>query len=324
MPTVVAAWTQVIVDYAAARGIDVTRPDVDLSHRDLRVPAHLDDAIWQAADHALGDDDLGIHIAESGISAESFGVVGYLVRASTTVGEALARAQQFHRLVKDRGRLEIAATPTGAVVIDAPELDRAQWPRPIAELTIANYLHLARAWTGARIVPREVRFQHARPRNTRELERFFGARLRFDQRDNALVLERDVLGLPFTTSEPALGAYLEASASARLETLPAPSLVDEVRAAIDDELRGGDVDIERVARKVGVTPRSLQRRLREEGTSYRELIDTVRHKRAVDLLQRGIPFGDIAERLGFSEARAFRRAFRRWTGLVPSAVARGA
>jgi AraC-like DNA-binding protein len=326
MPTVVAAWTKVIVDYAAARGVDVTRPDVDLSHHDLRVPAHLDDAIWQAADDALGDDDLGIHLAESGVSAASFGVVGYLVRASTTVGEALVRSQQFHRLVKDRGRLEVVAAPAGAgaTVIDAPEVDRAQWPRAIAELSIANYVHLARAWTGARIVPREVRFQHARPRDTRELERFFGCKLTFDQRDNALVLTREVLALPFTTSEPALGSYLEAAATARLDRLPAPSLVDEVRGAIDDELRNGDVDIERVARRVGATPRSLQRRLRDEGTSYRELIDTIRHNRAVDLLQRGVPFGDIAERLGFSEARAFRRAFRRWTGLVPSAIARTA
>jgi hypothetical protein len=79
MPTVVAAWTRVIVDHAAAHGIDVSRPDVDLSQRDLRIPAHLDEAIWPAADRALGDDDLGVHLAESGISAASFGVVGYLV-----------------------------------------------------------------------------------------------------------------------------------------------------------------------------------------------------------------------------------------------------
>ena len=251
-------------------------------------------------------------------------MVGYLVRASKTVGEALARAQQFHRLVKDRSRLEIVASPAGAMVIDAPELYRAPWPRAIAELTIANYVHLSRAWTGARIIPREVRFQHARPRDTRELERFFGCKLRFEQRDNALVLARDVLDLPLTTSEPELGSYLESAASARLAQLPLPSLLDEVRGAIGDELHTGEVDIERVARRVGVTPRSLQRRLRDEGTSYRELVDAIRHKRAIDLMQRGVPFGDIAEYLGFSEARAFRRAFRRWTGLVPSAVARPA
>jgi AraC-like DNA-binding protein len=324
MPTVVAAWTKVIVDYAAHHGVDVTRPDVDLSHRDLRVPAHLDDAIWRAADEALADDDLGVHLAERGVSAASFGVVGYLVRASKTVGEALARAQQFHRLVKDRSRLEIVASPAGAMVIDAPELYRAPWPRAIAELTIANYVHLSRAWSGVRIVPREVRFQHARPRDTHELERFFGCKLRFEQRDNALVLPREVLDLPLATSEPELGAYLESAAAARLEQLPAPRLIDEVRGAIGDELRTGDVDIERVARRIGVTPRSLQRRLRDEGTSYRELIDAIRHKRAIDLMQRGVSFGDIAEHLGFSEARAFRRAFRRWTGLVPSAVVRHA
>jgi AraC-like DNA-binding protein len=324
MPTVVAAWTKVIVDYAAAHGVDVSRPDVDLSHRDLRVPAHLDEAIWEAADRALGDDDLGIHLAESGVSAASFGVVGYLVRASTTVGEALARAQQFHRLVKDRGRLELLATPADVTVIDAPEVDRAVWPRAIAELSIANYVQLARAWTGVRFVPREVRFQHPRPRDTRELDRFFGCKLRFGQRDNALVLSRDALATPFTTSEPELGAYLESAATARLAQLPAPSLIDEVRTAIGDELRRGDVDIERVARRVGVTPRSLQRRLRDDGTSYRELVDTIRHQRALDLIRRGMPFGDIAEHLGFSEARAFRRAFRRWTGLLPSAIPRPA
>jgi AraC-like DNA-binding protein len=326
MPTVVAAWTRVIVDYAAARGIDVSRPDVDLSHHDLRVPAHLDEAIWAAADRALADDDLGVHLAESGITAASFGVVGYLVRASTTLGEALIRAQQFHRLVKDRGRLEIAGgrDATTVTVIDAPEVDRLHWPRAIAELSVANYLHLARAWTGIAFVPREVRFQHARPRNTRELERFFGCKLKFDQRDNAVELARDLLALPLTTAEPGLASYLEAAAEARLSQLPAPSLIDEVRAAIGDELRDGDVDIERIARRVGVTPRSLQRRLRDDGTSYRELVDAIRHKRALDLMQRGLSMGDIAEHLGFSEARAFRRAFRRWTGLVPSAIPRPA
>ncbi|MBC7978870.1 MAG: AraC family transcriptional regulator, partial [Myxococcales bacterium] len=256
MPTVVAAWTQVIVDYAAARGIDVTRPDVDLSHRDLRVPEHLDDAIWQAADRALSDDDLGVHLAESGVTAASFGLVGYLARSCTTVGEALVCAQQFHRLVKDRGRLEIEGGPNGWTVIDAPEVDRVAWPRMIAELSIANYVHLARVWTGIRVVPREVRFQHARPRDIRELDRFFGCKLRFGHRDNALVLSREVVELPFLTAEPELQTYLASTASARLAQLPAPSLLDELRGAISDELRAGDVDIERIARRVGLTPRS--------------------------------------------------------------------
>jgi AraC-like DNA-binding protein len=241
-------------------------------------------------------------------------VVGYLVRASATLSEALIRTQQFHRLVKDRARIELVDAPTAWTVIDTPATERAVWPRPIAELSIANYVHLARTWTGMPIIPREVRFQHARPRDTRELKRFFGCKLRFEQRDNAVVLSREAMALRFVTAEPALGTYLEATAAARLAQLPAPSLLDEIRAAITDELGSGEVDIERIARRVGVTPRSLQRRLRDRGTSYRELIDTVRHRRAIDLMQRGLSIGDVAEHLGFSDPRAFRRAFRRWTG----------
>src|SRR5256885_3710520 len=99
MPTVVAAWTKVIVDYAASRGLDVAPPGLDLTRPDLRVPAEVDDAIWEAADTRLGDRDLGIHLAETSVSAASFGVVGYLVRASANVGEALARVHQYHRLI---------------------------------------------------------------------------------------------------------------------------------------------------------------------------------------------------------------------------------
>ncbi|MCW5801631.1 MAG: helix-turn-helix domain-containing protein [Deltaproteobacteria bacterium] len=96
--------------------------------------------------------------------------------------------------------------------------------------------------------------------------------------------------------------------------------------AITAELRGGgdepSLSIGRVARRLGATPRSLQRRLRAEGVSYRELVDAVRHRRAIELVQRGIPSHDIADQLGFSEPRAFRRAFRRWTGILPSALRR--
>jgi len=323
MPTVVAAWTKVIVDYAAAQGVTVPTHGVDLSRPDSRISAHIDDLIWEAADRAIGDPDLGIHIAERGITAAGFGVVGYLIRASATVGEAIVRAGQFHRLIKDRGHCDLQLVKNDAMIVDVPEADRPAWPRPIAELIMANYVQLTRVWTRERVMPREVRFQHARPRDIRELERFFGTRLKFDQPQNAVIFDRGALELPLTTAEPGLAMYLELAAQTRLDQMPAPSLIDEVKTAIADELRAGDVDIERVASRVGATPRSLQRRLRGEGTSYRELVDAVRHLRAMELLRRGLTFDDIAARLGFSEARAFRRAFRRWTGLVPSALLRG-
>ena len=222
MPTVVAAWTKVIVDYATTRGVEVAH-DLDLSRPDQRVPSQVNDAIWQAADAAIGDADLGVHLAESGVSAASFGVVGYLVRTSTSVQEALERAQQYQRLIKDGVHINLLVSPGGATVVEMPEPAHGPMPRAVSEVILANYVHLARMWTGNRIVPSEVRFQHARPRDTRELERFFDCSLRFGQRDNALVLSRATLELPLVTAEPNLAGYLQAAAAARLNQLPQPT-----------------------------------------------------------------------------------------------------
>ncbi|MBX3155034.1 MAG: AraC family transcriptional regulator ligand-binding domain-containing protein [Deltaproteobacteria bacterium] len=327
MSTVVAAWTKVIVDYAASRGLDVRRPDVDLSRPDERIPSHLDDAIWASAVARLGD-DVGLQLAETSVSVSSFGMLGYLLRASATVGEALLRVHQYHRLAKDRARIELLWSPAGVTVVESPCPERGSWPRAIAECVLANYVHMARGWSGVRLTPLEVRFQHPRPRSARELERFFGCRVRFDAGENALVFTHETLAVPFVTAEPLLAQYLTAMASGRLEELrpEGGGVVDEVRLAITAELRGGgdepSLSIGRVARRLGATPRSLQRRLRAEGVSYRELVDAVRHRRAIELVQRGIPSHDIADQLGFSEPRAFRRAFRRWTGILPSALRR--
>jgi AraC-like DNA-binding protein len=321
MPTVVAAWTKLIVDYASQRGVDAATllpsGGVDLGSPDARVPARTDDAVWLAASRQLGDIDLGVHLAETAMSAASLGVVGYLVRSSPTVAHALAQVQRYHRLINDRGHAEVRWSAREATVIDEPDPSLPPWPREVAELIMANYIHLARTWTGVEIVPREVRFQHSRPTDTRELERFFCCPLRFDQAHNATVLSRDVLALPLVTAEPLLGDYLEHWANARLDQLEGTTFIDEVRSAIADALRACALHIESVARRLGTTPRSLQRKLRADGMTFRALVDGIRHQRALELVRKGIPAHQIADQLGFSEARAFRRAFRRWTGLSP-------
>lgn len=323
----VAAWTGLIVDHAVASGLDpgpiLARAGVDpgaLASPDGRIAARADDQVWRLIAAELGDADLGIHLSEQSVSVGSFGVVGYLARASATVGDALARAARYHRLIKDDSRVQVAWSERGAALLEAPGPERGMWPRAVAEAIMANYLTLARAWTGQRIAPLEVRFQHARPGDTRELERFFGCRLRFGERENGIALSRDALALPFRTSEPALLDYLEAWAGARMAALGDRTLAGQAQRAIGEALAEGEPSIDRVARRLALSPRSLQRRLREQGLSFRGLVDAVRQRRAVELVQSGLGLDEVAERLGFAEPRSFRRAFRRWTGLAPSAL----
>jgi AraC-like DNA-binding protein len=313
VPTVVAAWTRSIVEYAAARGVELddvmAAAGIDaatMERPDARIPADADDRIWQAAIERLADPDLGLHLAEGAISARSLGVVGYLTRSSATVGQALARARRFHRL--DQSGVTVSERPH-----DGP------WPRAIAETIVANYVTLARSWTGEQLIPLEVRFQHARPRSG-EHERIFGCPVRFGAPDNAVKFAADDLRRRLRTADSQLLAYLESWAEERLAALaPSRSFADDVRLAVRDCLdHEHSVEIGAVARRLGTSPRSLQRRLLEQGVTFRTLVDAIRRHRAAALLGADASISDVADRLGYSDARAFRRAFRRWTGQAPS------
>lgn len=319
------AWTRLIVNHAASSGLDpspiLKQLGLDLSalgDRDARIDARIDAEVWNRIADALGDPDLGVHLSEQSVSAASLGIVGYLARTSATLGEALQLGQRYQRLIKETSRFDLQWQPRTVTVIEHPG-DRETRPRAFVEAKICNYISLARAWadrTGNRAI--EVRFQHAKPDDTRELERFFGCPIYFDQRDTALVLDRDALEVPLRTADPELMQYLQTWASARLSALGPKTFIDEVRAAVHAELAAQDISIQRVARRLAVSTRSLQRQLSLNGQSFRDVVDAIRHERAVELLGTGVTFDDIAEQLGFSDARAFRRAFRRWTGTPPS------
>jgi AraC-like DNA-binding protein len=164
-----------------------------------------------------------------------------------------------------------------------------------------------------------VRFQHASPDDTRAHEQVFGCRPRFGAPVNELVLPGGAARLPLGTSDPTLGRYLEALAAARLAALPAgdPLLADLARAVVD-ALPDGVPSIQRVARKLGLSARSLQRRLGERSTRYQHVVDAVRHQAAERLLaDASLPVAEVAVLLGFSDTSGFHRAFRRWTGRAP-------
>src|SRR5262249_46052974 len=146
---------------------------------------------------------------------------------------------------------------------------------------------LSRAWTDPSLGPREVRLTYPRPRDATELERFFGCPLRFDQPDCALVFSAEAARRPLASFEPDMLDYLEELAQARLAELRDPSLAAEVRHAVAAELGAGEPSVARVARRLGVSARTLQRRLGAEGLSFRELVDALRHTLAVGLLREG-------------------------------------
>ena len=99
---------------------------------------------------------------------------------------------------------------------------------------------------------------------------------------------------------------------------PRDSLIDQVRNVIADEFRGGEPSLERIADHLGLTPRTLQRKLQELGTSYNDVLDQMRRQLAERYLREPqMAICEVAYLLGFSESSSFHRAFKRWTGVTP-------
>jgi AraC-like DNA-binding protein len=142
----------------------------------------------------------------------------------------------------------------------------------------------------------------------------------FGQSQNALVMPAASLDLPMIKSDPALKTMLERVAGDMLQRLPsADTLTSHIRRLLAAELRGGDPRIEYLAKKLHTTPRTLRRRLEEIGTTHREILEELRKELALKYLgERAIGPTEVAFLLGYSNASAFHKAFKRWTGVSAS------
>jgi AraC-like DNA-binding protein len=126
----------------------------------------------------------------------------------------------------------------------------------------------------------------------------------------------------FAQSDERLAQILNQHAAERVRAYPRDDWYERVCKLVAQDLASDDLAIERIAQRCGVAERTLRRRLAEAGTSYRELVDDIRRDRALLLLDHGLSITELAQQLGFSDATAFARAFRRWTGETPEAYRR--
>ncbi len=165
--------------------------------------------------------------------------------------------------------------------------------------------------------PREIRLDYAAPAHRQQYARLFDCPIHFDTGVVEICFESRALDLPAETSNAEMARICEERCEAILERLGSGGLmVDRVRSHVVAGPRG--FQLEEVARRMALTPRTLRRRLREEGTTFREVIADVRKSLALDYLETSdVPLEQIAGLLGYEDASNFNRAFRRWVGDSP-------
>jgi len=287
---------------------------------DGRISAEAHLLAWRETERVLGDPDFALRSASSLLEPASFGVVGLLAMTSPTVGDSLGRAVRYGRVINEG--LRTKAYVSGELLIVELETHMPA-PRTFIACALLAYVLFMRRWTGQPVSVRRVSFRHDQPEASRAYEEVFACPVDFGQPNDAVVFDREVLDLPLVTAQDDVAAYLERRARALDERLAvggdtralASSVADAVRDAID----AGDVSIAKVARRLGASTRTVQRALAKENLEFRQIVDDVRSGMAIRLVTLSdTPIEAIAERLGYAEAKAFRRAFRRWSGVSPS------
>lgn len=285
---------------------------------DNRIPFAQLVALYEKAAELTGDNDFGLHLGQN-INPAAFDVVGYCALNSPTIGAAFARVARYHSIWTDGALFNLeTSNDTSAIVysyVDTSISDHRQ----DAEMTLATVTALCRNIASADFAPTTVEFQHDTPRDTSEHIKLFRCPIEFRAPANKLSFPSSFLSLPIAKADASLCAVLDRHAEEMLVKFPPrDSLVDQVRSIIASELRGGDPSLERVADELRLTPRTLQRKLQELGTSHNELLDDMRRQLAMRYLrEREMAICEVAYLLGFSESSSFHRAFKRWTGATP-------
>lgn len=306
-------------------GIDIgpALAQIGLSPEQVRqlaepIPLHWLRDFWNAVVRSSGQTGLGLLNAEL-VRPEAYDVFGCLIAASGTLGEAALRATRLIGLATSTVRLSFyheGDRVTLAVEPFYPELVH----RETIEFMVGTLHVIARRIAGRSLPAIEVCFTHERPPAVAHYERFFAAPVRFGAALNGVIFDAALLDIPVCSRDPRVCAALQRQAEELMESERMLGFKAQVRAALARELRGGDPSVTRVAAALELHRKTLSRRLRTEGTSFRRLRDELRMQLARRYLsEQGLSVEEVAFLLGYSERSAFHRAYRRWTGHTPRA-----
>jgi AraC-like DNA-binding protein len=274
--------------------------------------------LWQWALAASGDVNLGLHAALAAPLA-SFELHAYALLASRDLRDGLRRACRYQRLIHESTLLRFDESP-GHGELSHTLGDGRSAPRQAAEFLAALWFRFGRSIAGPRWHAQWLRFDHAAPADTAEHEAYFGCPLRFGGGCTAVRLANDALDAPNQGAEPAMAEMLDRYAALLLDRAPrADTLASRLRAWVAQGLSSDAISVLSAARALGVSPRTLHRRLRDEGTSFRSLVEATRQAQALRLLADSqLSIAEVGFVTGFSEISAFHRAFKRWTGQTPA------
>ncbi|MBT8470415.1 MAG: AraC family transcriptional regulator [Deltaproteobacteria bacterium] len=312
------AWARGVVNAFESLGLDVEalcdKIGIDLgtfTDTSGRPPRDALGRFWRGALAETGDRHLGLSAGEVW-PARADHLVILLLTSAETVGEGLEASLRFQELLSHGRVLTLSEHPVYHIL----QMHKIEHDLPVTvhevEFLAVIVMKVLRFATSGRFSALEVHFEHPYRGNIQKYTRAFDCSVLFGRQKSAILVDDEAWSLPLTHRNQALHGELRGVASGLHAALDSHAFVDVVRDRIKLLLPRGQSSIEAVAAALHTTPRTLQRRLQDENTSFRALVDAARRSILVGCVERNQAPDEIMRHAGYTNVRSFRRAMKRW------------
>jgi AraC-like DNA-binding protein len=288
-----------------------------LKHTD-RVAAIAMQKVWRFAVAETGDQGFGIRFALNTHPMTLHGL-GFSWMASDTLHDAFLRLVRYYRLISS----------AGAIVLDDDAQHYRLWyqiPGPVGaaapaslDAALAVFVQLCRLTKSPDFKPSKVELQRPVPNDCTRFDAFFRCPIAYQSEENCLYFDKNELDAPLLTANPELARANDQVVMDYLKQFDQQDIVNRIRANLIEVLPSGAPSQDKIADSLNMSTRSMQRRLQEHDTSFKQLLEDLRAELASSYLQdSGRNIGEVTYLLGFSEPSNFTRSFKRWTGMTPA------
>ena len=269
----------------------------------------------------LSSDDLfGFHTAQF-VQPATYSVLGYISINCETLGEAISKIPSFEKLVGDMGITSFSSNQEHFKISWQCLFTEPLVRRHMIDNCLASWLNFAHYLADKQTPPVKVCFTRKRPsiKQQREYETLFNCSVLFKQKSDSIYFRKSLLDYPLKRANKELLNTLESHANKQLEErCKDKNIIEKTKEIILKGLKSSEFRQQHVAKKLGMTTKTLQRKLKIESSSFQVMLDQTRLDHAIGLLgSYGLKLSDISEQLGFQEPRSFYRWFSKQTGETP-------
>jgi AraC-like DNA-binding protein len=300
---------------AFLRSLDIEPESVKSPDEYISIETYL--RIQDSAADYVNDTYFGLHMGEFA-EAGSWSILGYMMMNCKTLGEAFEKSGKYSRIIGNmiEGKANVRFKKVKITLFTPPHAPKMS--RHCYEATLSSSVRMMRLLSGVQINPLEVTFIYPEPESTVEYDRIFCCPVKFGQKENSMTLDWSVGNIPIRMANSALLEHFEKYAQDFLAEMErndehTRAVTKIILSQLDDE----DLSIQKVAKEMAVSVRTLQNHLEAEGVVFSDLLKDVREKLAKKYLHENYTVEQITYLLGFSEPSVFRKAFKKWSGVTP-------